>query len=146
MIEKFSRRGLIKAAVFGVCVVGMMLTNLKESAAQDGPNQIRWRYSFTLPSVPFYIDGLPLDHDALNAYAKQRFGKTATSYLERNIAHGWRIKYLRGNEWVISRIDMLEASQYVGERRFGKRIFNYGCGFRTWSGNSWFGIYIIRRI
>lgn len=147
MGEFFSRRVMIKTAVVGLMALGMTTGPIEESAATDGPGKIQWRYSIFnfIPFDWYRFERFSIDGELLNAYAKSRYGITATAYMERNHAYGWRIKYQNKNRWVVTQIDMLDATEYAGKTRWGKRTLNWGCLFTNWRGDSWNGICILRK-
>jgi hypothetical protein len=138
---------MIKAGVVGLMALGMTTSPIEDAAATDEPGKIQWRYSIYnfIPFDWYRFERISIDGELLNAYAKSRYGITATAYMERNHAHGWRIKYQNKNRWIVTRIDMLDATQYAGKARWGKRVLNWGCGFANWSGTSWHGIIILKK-
>ena len=121
--------------------VGLVASAVK---AQSQPNSIVWnsRDTSVNPLYESYADGVPFND--LDGYARSRFGSTASAYMERDHAYGWKIKYRTSTGWRVVGIDMLDAAQYHGRKKFGNRLKNWGCYFKNWSGTSWRGGYIVR--
>ncbi len=98
-------------------------------------NLISWRYtsaSYTTvnPLSEVYSGNIGLD---FNAYAKNKYNRTAYAYLIANNAYSWRIKYWNGSQWIVKSIDVLDAARmqfnrahpYTFLKNWGTTMLNY---------------------
>ncbi len=113
--------------------------------AQDRPNLIHWAYTDPVslnvnPLWESYSNNVGFD---LGAYARYRYGSSASAFLASNDAYGWRIRYYQSG-WRTTGIDMLDVAHWRGQQLYGNRLKNWGCYFTDWGPYGWKGAYIFR--
>lgn len=134
-------RRIVLLSVLAMSGITLSVSSVK---AQSRPNSTVWNSPDTSvnPLYETYANDVPFDD--LDGYARSRYGATADAYMETNHAYGWKIRYRSNTGWRVVGINMLDAAQYHGRKRFGTRLKNWGCYFKNWSGTSWRGAYIVR--
>lgn len=115
---------------------------------------IQWRYNDPVMTQINPLWEVLITNESFNLaeyakdYAAGRGGdrSTAKVFLAANDAYGWRMKYYvkAKKTWYTVGFDMLDVARWHGQRKYGRKMKNYGVYFTNKnSPYTWKGAYIV---